>query len=79
LSAFNEAIDKFDIEKGYNFFLFSEQVIRRRLIDYSRSNKDDKEYPFSFFDDDIFITMKNFYPSRILDLKILRQGKILKN
>lgn len=54
LSAFNEAIDKFDIEKGYNFFLFSEQVIRRRLIDYSRSNKNDKEYPFSFFDDEYF-------------------------
>jgi len=60
LSAFNEAIDKFDIEKGYNFFLFSEQVIRRRLIDYSRSNKDDKEYPFSFLMTNIFITMKNF-------------------
>ncbi|WP_265443923.1 RNA polymerase sigma-I factor [Acetivibrio straminisolvens] len=54
MSAFNEAIDKFDISKGYNFFLFSEQVIKRRLIDYSRSNKDNKEYPFSFFDDEYF-------------------------
>ncbi|HOM03045.1 MAG TPA: RNA polymerase sigma-I factor [Acetivibrio sp.] len=54
MSAFNEAIDKFDIGKGYNFFLFSEQVIKRRLIDYSRSNRDNKEYPFSFFDDEYF-------------------------
>jgi len=52
MSAFNEAIDKFDTSKGYNFFLFSEQVIKRRLIDYSRSNRYNKEYPFSFFDDE---------------------------
>jgi len=79
LSAFNEAIDKFDIEKGYNFFLFSEQVIRRRLIDYSRSNKDDKEYPFSFFDDEYFYNNEKLLSKSYIGLKILRQGKILKN
>lgn len=51
MSAFNEAIDRFDSTKGYNFFLFSEQVIKRRLIDYFRRNKDNKEYPFSYFED----------------------------
>ncbi|NLP14306.1 MAG: RNA polymerase sigma-I factor [Clostridium sp.] len=51
MSAFNEAIDRFDLTKGYNFFLFSEQVIKRRLIDYFRRNKDNKEYPFSYFED----------------------------
>jgi RNA polymerase sigma factor len=52
MSAFNEAIDRFDPTKGYNFFLFAEQVIKRRLIDYFRRNKDNKEYPFSYFEDE---------------------------
>jgi RNA polymerase sigma factor len=52
MSAFNEAIDRFDAVKGYNFFLFAEQVIKRRLIDYFRRNKDNKEYPFSYFEGD---------------------------
>lgn len=51
MSAFNEAIDRYDLSKGYNFFLFSEQVIKRRLIDYFRRNKDNREYPFSYFDE----------------------------
>jgi RNA polymerase sigma factor len=49
LSAFNEAINAFDLTKTYNFFLFSEQVIKRRLIDYLRRNKHSKEFPFSYF------------------------------
>lgn len=51
LSAFNEAIDCYDMTKNYNFLLFSEHVIRRRLIDYMRKNKGNKELPFSYFDD----------------------------
>ncbi|MFZ5986508.1 MAG: RNA polymerase sigma-I factor [Bacillota bacterium] len=51
LSAFNEAIDKYDLSRNYNFFLFSEQVIKRRLIDYHRRNKNSKELPFSYFGD----------------------------
>lgn len=51
MAAFNEAIDKFDLDRSYNFFLFSEQVIKRRLIDYFRKNKGDKEFPFSYFED----------------------------
>lgn len=34
--AFNEAIDRFDQNKGNSFFGFAEMVIRRRLIDYYR-------------------------------------------
>ncbi len=52
LSAFNESIDSYDFEKNYNFFLFSEQVIKRRLIDYSRKSSRQKEYPFSYFEED---------------------------
>jgi RNA polymerase sigma factor len=36
LSAFNEAIDSYDLTRNYNFLLFSEHVIKRRLIDYMR-------------------------------------------
>lgn len=52
LSAFNESIDSYDFDKNYNFFLFSEQVIKRRLIDYSRKSSRQKEYPFSYFEED---------------------------
>ncbi len=52
LSAFNEAIDCYDMTKNYNFLLFSEHVIKRRLIDYMRKNKRNKELPFSYFDDE---------------------------
>lgn len=52
LSAFNESIDSYSFEKNYNFFLFSEQVIKRRLIDYARKVSRQKEYPFSYFEED---------------------------
>ncbi|NLP13219.1 MAG: RNA polymerase sigma-I factor [Clostridium sp.] len=51
LVAFNEAIEKFNEEKNCSFKSFSQQVIKRRLIDYKRSNqKNDKVYPFSYFE-----------------------------
>ncbi len=52
LSAFNEAIDCYDMTKNYNFLLFSEHVIRKRLIDHMRKNKRNKELPFSYFEND---------------------------
>jgi len=52
LSAFNEAIDCFNIEKQKSFLRFSEQVIKRRLIDYIRKNKKYRNvYPFTYFND----------------------------
>ncbi len=52
LSAFNEAIDKFDEQKYFVFLSFSEQVIRRRAIDYIRSNsKESKVLPFTSFEE----------------------------
>jgi len=51
MSAFNESIDSYDFSKNYNFFLFSEQVIKRRLIDFSRKNSRQREYPFSYFEE----------------------------
>lgn len=52
LSAFNEAIDKFDEKKYFVFLSFSEQVIRRRVIDYIRSNsKTNNTVPFTYFEE----------------------------
>lgn len=52
LMAFNEAIDSFDETKNRNFFGFSEQVIKRRLIDHMRKNRQDskKLIPFTYLE-----------------------------
>lgn len=51
LMAFNEAIESYDMSQKCAFKNFSEQVIKRRLIDYERSNKKNKNvYPFTFFE-----------------------------
>ncbi|MFZ5990115.1 MAG: RNA polymerase sigma-I factor [Bacillota bacterium] len=54
LLAFNESIDSFDESKNRNFFGFSEQVIRRRVIDYIRKNKMDntRVLPFTYFENE---------------------------
>jgi len=52
MEAFNESINKFDLNKGSNFFMFSEQVIKSRIIDFLRkSNKNTTVYPFSSIDE----------------------------
>src|SRR5690554_6234293 len=45
LSAINEAIDKYDENKGAKFSSFCHTVIRGRMVDYFR--KKQKEVPFS--------------------------------
>jgi RNA polymerase sigma factor len=68
LIAFNEAIECYDESKNTNFFNFAETVIKRRLIDYSRSNyKNNKVYPFTYFnfDED---GSKNFFEEKYLKL-----------
>lgn len=55
LIAFNEAIEKYDCDKNkkkFNFFSFAELVIKRRMIDYFRTNSKNKEMPFSYFESD---------------------------
>ncbi|MCR4436460.1 MAG: RNA polymerase sigma-I factor [Clostridiales bacterium] len=53
LIAFNEAIECYNESKNTNFFSFAETVIKRRVIDYTRSNyKNNKVYPFTYFDID---------------------------
>jgi RNA polymerase sigma factor len=47
LIAMNEAIDRFDPERGASFIAFSEIVIKRRLIDYYRRRKGKEEIPIS--------------------------------
>ncbi len=48
LEAFNEAINSYDPHRKARFFKFSEQVIKRRIIDYMRKNrKENMVYPFS--------------------------------
>lgn len=39
LIAFNEAIDRFDIERSKSFLSFAERVIKNRLIDFYRKEK----------------------------------------
>lgn len=52
LSAFNEAIDRYDYEKNGNFFKYSFMVIKSRLIDFMRSNnKHSKVLPFSYVEE----------------------------
>lgn len=51
LLAFNEAIDSYNEDKKCSFVKFSQQVIKRRLIDYKRStSKNSKVLPFSYFE-----------------------------
>jgi RNA polymerase sigma-I factor len=53
LMAFNEAIECFDENKNSSFLKFAETVIKRRIIDYFRSNnKHSKVYPFTYFEGD---------------------------
>ncbi|MDA8343963.1 MAG: RNA polymerase sigma-I factor [Thermaerobacter sp.] len=47
LIAFNEAIDRFDPERGGNFLAFAETVIKRRLIDHYRREGQRREIPLS--------------------------------
>lgn len=51
LMAFNEAIDRFDLERATSFIAFAETIIRRRLIDFFRSReRDRRQLPWSQFD-----------------------------
>lgn len=51
LLAMNEAIDRFDRERKVNFLGFAETIIRRRLIDYFRSQKtQQRNVPWTEFD-----------------------------
>lgn len=50
LLALNEAIDRFDPERGASFISFAEVVIKRRLIDYYRRQKGGREVPLSQFE-----------------------------
>jgi RNA polymerase sigma factor len=51
LMAFNEAIDRFDPTRRVNFLSFAETIIRRRLIDYFRTQKSSqKAIPFTEFE-----------------------------
>ncbi len=51
LMAFDEAIEKFDGDRGKNFIKFAELVIKRRMVDYFRkiSSVCKNEIPFSYF------------------------------
>jgi RNA polymerase sigma factor len=51
LAAFNEAIERYDLERGTSFLSFADTVIKRRLIDYFRSRQaKQRDVPFSDFD-----------------------------
>ncbi|ASS74621.1 RNA polymerase sigma-I factor [Tumebacillus algifaecis] len=51
LSAFNEAIERYDLNRGTSFLGFADTVIKRRLIDYYRSKQSkQRDLPFSEFE-----------------------------
>jgi len=51
LVALNEAIDKFDVNRGVHFLGLAETVIRRRLVDYFRTQTNyQRQVPMSDFD-----------------------------
>lgn len=51
LMAFDEAINCFDIGKNKSFLGFSDLVINRRIIDYIRKNRKNKNvFPFTYFE-----------------------------
>lgn len=69
LIAFNEAIESYDNNKNRSFFNFAAQVIRRRVIDYSRSNYKNKNvYPFTYFESD----EKNRFEERYLKVEFIQ-------
>jgi RNA polymerase sigma factor len=48
LMAFNEALDKYNLEQNTSFFSFAETIIKRRIIDYFRkSQKGPQDMPWS--------------------------------
>jgi RNA polymerase sigma factor len=52
LSAFNEAIDRYDLHRQGNFYKYSYIIINHRIIDfYRKSNKHDNHIPFSIIED----------------------------
>ena len=51
LTAFNEAIERYDLERGTSFLSFADTVIKRRLIDYFRSKQaNNRDLPLSDFE-----------------------------
>ena len=51
LTAFNEAIERYDLDRGTSFLAFADTVIKRRLIDYFRSKQaNQRDLPFSDFE-----------------------------
>jgi RNA polymerase sigma factor len=48
LIAFHESIIKYDKEKGSSLLAFAEVIIKRKVIDYIRSNSKYKEYSMQF-------------------------------
>lgn len=68
--AFNEAIDGYSHENGCGFISFADKVIRRRLIDYMRKNKNDNVHAFTYFEDKeehLVRMMDNNYVQREFD------------
>lgn len=72
LSAFNEAIDRYDLERKGDFYRYSYIMINHRIIDYLRSIKrNDKTIPFSSIED------KECFEQRYLSSNIQNQYEII--
>ncbi len=75
LSAFSEAVNKYDYEKG-SFFSFAELLIQRKLIDYYRNkNRHNLEIQVESFEEDVIIE----YNDNNLKLEIEAITQVLEN
>jgi RNA polymerase sigma factor len=53
LIAFNEAVDRFEMDRNVNFLTYAAIVIKNRLLNYIKSNNRNKNiYPMSYFEDE---------------------------
>ncbi len=75
LSAFNEAIDHYDLYRKGDFYRYSYIMINHRIIDYLRSTKrNDKTIPFSSIEDNEYfeqryLTSNTYNQYEIVELK----------
>lgn len=73
LIAFNSAIDVFELQKGRNFKSFARLIIKRRLIDYYRSNSHRRSWEFPAGDQLITLADNNDINAKELDAFLVQQ------
>lgn len=72
LSAFNEAIDHYDLCKKGDFYRYSSIMINHRIIDYLRSTKNsDKTIPFSSIENSEYFEQRYFVSNTYNEYEVI--------